>query len=320
MPKIPDPSEILYAPHGIKFWIGGHPANLAVDLVQLGMGPKTVGVALPIGQGPAGRFVEDFLRARKLRCFFQWSRKMDAGRVLILVESGKDKRFISDVGANSMLSFEHVVRALRASSPRVLYLACGILGQFDGRIREIFRLCREMGVLTILDVLQPLGKRWDFIYPALPYADVIHSNQQELEGITGSSDARKGLKFLARKGVGLAIFSNADKGVTALYRDRFIVQPSFQVEAIDPTGAGDALCAGIARTLSSLPRDAKFHEDLPDVFLSRMLLYSQAAGAACVGEIGTTAGVTKARVHRLVDTEGEEILRRTVVERGVSLQ
>jgi sugar/nucleoside kinase (ribokinase family) len=234
---------------------------------------------------------------------------------MILVESGKDKRFVSDIGANPTLSFEHVVRALRASSPRVLYLACGILGRFDIRIREVFRLCREMGVLTMLDVLQPLGKDWDFIRPALPFTDVIHSNQQELTGITGSSDPREGLKFLARKGVGLSIFSDADRGVVALYKDRFLVQPSFRVEAIDPTGAGDALCAGIAKTLSSLPQGvARFHDGLTDAYLSRMLLYSQAAGAACVGEIGTTAGVTKARVRRLVSTQGEGILRRTVVQ------
>ncbi len=277
------------------------------------MGSKTVGVALPIGDGPAGRFVEEFLRAKKLRCFFQRTGKTDAGRVMILVESGRDKRFISDVGANPMLSYGHVLRVLNAAPPKVFYLACGILGRFDGRIREIFRLCREMGVLTILDVLRPLGKGWDFIYPALPYTDVIHSNQQELTGMTGSSDAREGLKFLARKGVVLPIFSNAEKGVVALYKNRFIVQPSFKVETVDPTGAGDALCAGVAQTLSSLPGDARFQDGLTDVFLSRMLLYSQAAGAACVGEIGTTTGVTRTRVRQLLDRQGEEIRRRTVV-------
>ena len=119
---------------------------------------------------------------------------------------------------------------------------------------------------------------------------------------------------MARKGVRLSVFSGAGNGVAALYEHRFLLQPAFRVSAVDPTGAGDALCAGMAKTLSSLAGRTGFPDSLSPAILSRMLLYSQAAGAACVGKIGTTAGVTKSRVSRLMASQGGAILRKTKLE------
>jgi len=59
----------------------------------------------------------------------------------------------------------------------------------------------------------------------------------------------------------------------------------------DPTGAGDALCAGILFKVYELLKSGKTLEDLSVDEVVRILLYGQAAGVACIGMIGTTPEV-----------------------------
>ncbi len=47
---------------------------------------------------------------------------------LILVERGKDRRFINYVGANAYLGFEHVTECYSEVKPKYFFLAMGALG------------------------------------------------------------------------------------------------------------------------------------------------------------------------------------------------
>lgn len=55
--RIAEPGEIVYAPRGVILAVGGHPANVAVDLVKLGADPSSVGVCGAVG----GDILEEFL-------------------------------------------------------------------------------------------------------------------------------------------------------------------------------------------------------------------------------------------------------------------
>lgn len=307
LPGLPEPGGVVHAPNGIRFWLGGHTANVSVDLVQLGAEEGSVSIAAAVGKDVAGRFIEDFLISKKIACYIQEVDGIETGKSIVLVQSGRDRSFILNGGANSHLDFEHVLKVLDEVSPKILYLACGILGDFDLRIDELFRLCRSRGILTILDAVQPEGKDWDFSHAALPYTDVMHSNKQELAAITGTSDPEQGLAFLSEKGVVLAILSDGAGGIVAHLRHRFINQPSFKVNVIDPTGAGDALCAGVALKLAGTIDSGRSLRDMSEKEVSDLLLFAQAAGAACVEEIGTTPGVTAERVANILEKQGEVV-------------
>jgi len=306
LPRLPKPGDLVFAPKGIEIWIGGHAANLSVDLIQLGL--KEVGVILTIGKDIFGNFIENFLRSHKVICFLNKVEEK-SGKTLVIVVSGKDRSFISDVGANLYHDFNYVYEVLKKEEPKVFYLACGILGDFDKKIDKIFEFCKERGIITVLDVLKPFGKNWDFIHPALKFTDILHSNPIELYGITGSQDLKRGLLWLKERGVKLPIVSNGSKGLLAIYKDRLIKQPAFKVKVIDPTGAGDALCAGVIFKL--LEKDLE-NLDLEEVCDS--LLFGQACGAACVEAIGTTAGVTKDRVNEILMKQGPKVKSRTIIE------
>ena len=85
---------------------------------------------------------------------------------------------------------------------------------------------------------------------------------------------------------------------------------------VDPTGAGDALCAGILFKVYELLKSGKMLEDLSVDEVAKILLYGQAAGAACIGMIGTTPGVTSERINGILDEQGEKVLSMTLIEKA----
>ncbi len=314
LPKIPDPGEIVYAPAEIKLRIGGHPANVSIDLIQLGVKRGEVGIICAVGEDYLKNFAIRTLESRGIVTFIQEIEGVETSKTVVIVVEGEDRRYINDPGANMRLRFNHVLEVLKEVRPRIFYIASGLLGDLDFRVWELLKLCKESGVITVIDLVNPVGKDWSYIHPALKFTDMMHCNTLELRGISGEPEIEDGIRWLAEKGVKLPVISDGEKGVISLFQDHIIRQPAFKVKAVDPTGAGDALCAGIIFKLSELIRSEKSLEDLSPEVIPELLIYGQAAGAACIGEIGTTPGVTADRVRRLINEQGEKVLSATSIK------
>jgi len=314
LPKLPEPGEGIIAPPGIKISLGGHPANVSVDLRQLGLKKGEVRVALAVGRDMFGDFVQNFLRSRGVVGRLQRVKDASTGISLLLVKKGEDKAVVGQLGANLFLDFNYVMRALRESKPEILYIASGILGDFDFRLKELLEYCRDNYIHTVVDLTRPYKKEWTYSHPALPYVDILHSNVQELRGITGQNGQKDGLRWLIKKGVKFPIVSDGKYGSMILFKDKFVKQPAFDVRVIDPTGAGDAMCAGTVRKLLEIVEGGRSLEALSIQEATEILLFAQASGAACVEEIGTTTGVTTERVNKILKEQGKTILSKTTVE------
>jgi len=314
LPRLPGPGEGVIVPPGIKVSLGGHPANVSVDLRQLGLKKGEVRTALAVGDDMFGDFVQKFLRSRGVTGRLQRVTGASTGISLVLVVKGQDKAIVGQFGANLYLDFNYVMSALRASKPKILYVASGILGEFDLKLKDLLEYCFRNRIHTVVDLARPYGKEWNYSHPALPYMSVLHSNVQELQGITGQIGQKDGLKWLVERGVKFPIVSDGKHGSMILFKDKLIKQPAFDVNVIDPTGAGDAMCAGTARKLLDIVEDGRSIEELNIQEAKEILLFAQAAGAACVEEIGTTTGVTTEHVNRILKEQGERILSRTTVE------
>jgi len=312
--RLPNPGETVFAPLGIKFWIGGHPVNLSVDLIQLGCRRGDVGIAVAIGEDLGGEFIRRKLEESGVITFLQVAKNEDTSKTIVLVLKGRDRSFIGFPGANLHLDPDHVINSIKRFSPDVFYVACGILGRFDSALGEILSSCHQWGMLTFMDVTRPYGKGWDFIYDALKHVDILHVNTNELRSITGHDNIEEGLRKLHDLGVRLPIVTDGEAGVIALHAGKYIQQPGFKVNVIDPTGAGDAFCAGFLKKIydKDIRRDElsslKYDE------LIEMLLFAQAAGAACVESIGTTTGVSLKRVEEFLKSQGERVLSLTKIK------
>jgi len=311
LPRVSRPGELTFAPRGIGTYIGGHSANVSIDLVKLGIAEGEVSCVGAVGEDLFGSFVEETLRKHRLKVNLQRTKKTGTSVDLILVVKGQDRRYHVDVGANLCLSPSYVLSIVRKENPLIFYVgATGLLGEFDAELAEILREAKTRGSVTFVDPVVPYRKGWAHLLEAMEWIDVFHCNDKEASSITNDSDVIGAIRSLVDAGPKIVAVSLGGKGVMAATRNRLVRMKAFRVGVVDPTGAGDAFCAG---TIHSLLRHVRRHGNrslaLADDDLIGVLLEGEAAGASCVTAVGTTSAVTRKNVDVLLDAQGSRVRR-----------
>ncbi len=302
LPAITPPGGLVYAPEGISVNVGGHAANVSIDLAQLGQtGVCATGC---VGDDMLGRFIQETLTKAGVEPQPHVLADTHTAKNIALTVEGEDRRFIAELAANTMLSPDHIITLLK-KRPRILYLGTiGGLRYVDGDLPRILSAAHAAGATTIVDVIAPTEPNWDHLNKALPEIDILHLNETEARLATGVKDPLKAVKKLRSRGANTIVLTCAASGLIALRGDTKVTMPAFDVEAVDETGAGDALCAGIIHSLltTKKPSEATLGE------FKHALVEGQAAGAACVTAPGATTAVTPQNVKRLIAEQGNRVL------------
>ena len=309
LPHIGPPGSLTYAPKGIKLSPGGHSANVAIDLAQLGL--SSVHAVGSIGNDMMGGFMVNQLEASGVQVHAERQESTTAKNVALLVR-GEDRRFIAELTANSMLTTGFLLDAMEAVSPKVFYQGTlGGLPDIEKKIAKILARAHEKGALTFLDVIMPTNG-WEYLEEAYPSVDIFHCNVQEGSSLTGLTNPETMVEYLIEKGIKLAIISDGEKGVTAGIAAARLFMPAFSVPHEDATGTGDALCAGIINSIigKSVGLD-QIHD--PEVLVD-LLLAGQATGAACVTGVGATTNVRPEIIERIL-VDRDKVLSGTLVSR-----
>ncbi len=306
--KVAKPGEVAFG--SIRASLGGHACNLSIDLVQLGFPRTKLRAIFPVGGDIFGQYLIKKLRNSGIKVEPVITDENPTSLNLILVTRKEDRRYHADPGANLSLSPAHIVPLLEKDRPRLFYLGgAGILEKLDKKLASVMKKARDVGSLTFVDVVSPLSKNWDYCRRAMPHIDLFHCNTDEAVGLTGERTAEKQIERLYEKGARHVFLTRGDKGVLARVPGARLSLPGFAVSVTDPTGAGDAFCAGlilkIHQSLSSGSSLKDFlSEDWRDV-----LLFASACGAVCCKGIGTTTSVEKGGVDRLIRRKGQALVR-----------
>ena len=312
LPSVAKPGQVIFTPRGIKTRLGGHSANVSIDLAKLGVPGEEILLVGSVGNDLYSNFVEETLKSYGVRVKLEKVEGVETSKNLILVVRGEDRRFHVDVGANLHLDPERVVEVLRCERPKLFYVgATGMLGRFDYELARVLGTAKAVGCTTFIDVIVPYEKTWDYLIPALKYVDIFHCNDAEIKSLSGRRGLEEAVKVLRDEGVKLAIVTIGERGLYALHPKAAIKMPAFNVEVVDPTGAGDAFCAGIMYWLWR--RDFPNLERLVEEDLLEMLLFASAVGASAVTTEGTTAGVNISFVRSLLLRQGERVRSRAHV-------
>ncbi len=312
LPRLGDPGDLIYAPHGIQIHPGGHAANVAINLAQLGQ----TGIAATggLGEDLFGDFMEEQLTSHGVEVHAQRMADVPTSKNVVLVVKDEDRRFYAELAANTMLSPEHVRSTLEETHPRIFYQGTvGGLRLIDPVLDQVLGQAREMGALTFVDVVYPTEAAWRNLRSSLHLIDLLHCNLRESEKLTGEGDPSKAADTLAQQGVRLAMVTMGSRGLIASTGEAKLKVPAFNVDTHDTTGAGDAFCAGVISAI--LGSEALPENRLPasQRELAEVLLKGAAAGAACVTAAGATTAVTKERTQRLIAEQASDI--RTRMER-----
>ena len=275
---LPAPGELVLADQ-LLLTIGGCAANVAVDLVKLGVSASVVG---RVGADVFGRVVADMLRERLVDVSaLQVTPNMDTSQTLIVNVAGQDRRFIHTFGANGAFRAADIPLESVAKC-RVLYLGGYLLmgGMQQDELIPVFAAARRAGAKTVLDVVTP--GRADYLprlEKILPHVDVFLPNDHEAELILGEKDALRQAERFHEMGAGTVIITMGDGGSILLGEGVRLRAASYRVSFVDGTGGGDAFTAGyIDGLLRGLDEEG-------------CLRMGSAVGASCVRAIGTTTGV-----------------------------
>jgi sugar/nucleoside kinase (ribokinase family) len=275
---LPAPGELVLADQ-LLLTIGGCAANVAVDLVKLGVSAAVVG---RVGQDVFGRIVADMLRQRRVDVSaLQISADLETSQTLIVNVAGQDRRFIHTFGANAAFRAADIPLD-RVAKCRVLYLGGYLLmsGVLADELIPVFDTARRAGAKTVLDVITP-GSVDDLprLEKILPHVDVFLPNDQEAQLILGEKDTLRQAERFHQGGVGTVIITMGDRGSVLVGQNVRLRAESYRVPFVDGTGGGDAFAAGyIDGLLRKLDEEG-------------CLRIGSAVGASCVRAIGTTTGV-----------------------------
>jgi sugar/nucleoside kinase (ribokinase family) len=110
---------------------------------------------------------------------------------------------------------------------------------------------RSVGATTSLDLLAPGDPDMlAWVGDALPYADYLLPNDEQVLGFTGTSSLADGARALVERGVGCVAVTQGSKGALVVTDGEEIEVPAYEIDVVDTTGCGDAFSAGFLRGLS----------------------------------------------------------------------
>ena len=293
LPKIAEPGEMLHIDSDISLRNGGHAGNVVIDLAQLGVDPKQLGTVIALGKDIFGDFLKNRIESYRIKTFVQWTRRHTSIDVVLIVK-GEDRRFHVSPGANLELSPDFLSKVLKENQPKIFCVRPGYTG-IDLKIGSIFKELKN--TFKFLDVCRPYKKDWNYILPAVSEVHALHCNGGEARKITGRDTVEEAVEDLKKRVKELLFITEGERGARLITKDKEISQPAFEVDWIDPTGCGDAFCAGVIYKLLQWDKYTDFTEEE----LVEMLTFGQAAGAAASLEPGCTAGVTKEKVNQILN-------------------
>jgi len=307
LPRIGGPGTLTYAPEGIHIFPGGHSANVSICLCRLNQ--ENVNSVGCTGKDLWHDYVYEELIKEGVK-LHKCQTEGTTAKNIALVVKGEDRRFIAELTSNSELPLSLVKDIIEEITPTIFYQGTvGGLTYIDPKLNELLTHARSQRCLTFVDVITPVNS-WEHLHAGLNEMDFLHCNIEEGYALSGLSDPLDVAKYLVKKGVGVALVSRGRGGAVLGNKSFTVSMPAFKAIQVDPTGAGDAFCAGIIRELMKV----KSFGIIEIEGSINILLNAQAVGAACITSYGASTGVNKDRVDKLITSQGEKIIDQTIIE------
>lgn len=218
--------------------LGGNAGNCAMATSTLGLDTRLIGA---LSSDPISKWLIDILEESKID-FRNCPKEIQSAITFAITYKDGTRTFISDFGANALLSFEDIDLGLiegRHLNRSGYWWAPKFIGTGT---KNLFQAAKEKGLSTSLDIgWDPDG--WSLthresVYACLEFCDILFLNDKELEGLT-QSELDKGATLLLKKGVQIIGLHYGEKGCKVYTKKNSYHIPSYKVILDNPTGTGD---------------------------------------------------------------------------------
>ena len=271
-PRLPTVGETLLA-NNFKIGPGGKGANAAVAVQRAGGAAVLVGC---IGDDDFGRMEMAALQEEGVDVnAVAVHPEASTGVGIAMIDANGENTILGVLGANDYLTSDDVTRALALHRNTL----DGILVNFEvpePAVAAAVQLGVDYGVPVIVDA-----------GPARPYTPetwrnctILTPNEQETGTLVGypvsdDATAERAARELLRMGPNAVVLHRGAHGALLVTSDDAIHIPSFSVDVVDTTGAGDAFSGALSVAMAD------------GLLLADAIRRANAAGALAVTRLGT---------------------------------
>ena len=286
MKRMPRPGETV---HGDTFvtGAGGKGSNQAVAAARLGADVTFIG---RLGKDVFANLAYEIWDAEGVNHQFVVQDEQHAtGVAPIFVDSAGENMIVVVLGANSRVRSKDIDAAReRIAAADVLVAQLEI--NYD-MVTYALQVAKEVGITTILNPAPAASLSKETI----ELADYLTPNETELESLSGGpiTDVIDAAQSLMTRDDQTVIVTMGAQGAQIVSKDRNALLPTFKVNVVDTTGAGDAFNAALALALAE------------GKALENAVRFANATAALCVTKAGAAGSAPyRADVDALYEASG----------------
>lgn len=222
--------------------LGSSSAIFASNLSALGAKVAFLG---KIGNDAFGNLVKDSLSAKKVNTdYLITSDKWNTGATIVLNYS-EDRAMVTYPGAMEHLTINDISEEAISSAKHLHFSSYFLQPGIQKDIVALFKMAKEKGLTTSLDIQWDPNEKWDFNYKeVLPFVDIFLPNEQETLLLTGESELDNAINRLAPYSKNIVV-KLGSKGSIVSANSKSTFKKSFLNDnVVDAIGAGDSFNAG----------------------------------------------------------------------------
>lgn len=286
-PRFPGPGETISG-EDLQIIPGGKGANQAVAASRQGVQVAMVG---RVGSDSFGPFLVDNLKTNQVDTSHVLSDHSATGTAIIVVDSNGQNSIVLSPGANAQVSKADVDSAPDA---KILLL------QFEIPMDVVLHAAKRYKAMGTTVILNPAPAR-NVPEELLTLIDILVPNETELgllinKKVTDAQSAESAAKELLQRGVKIVLVTLGANGALLVTKEKSIQIPSFKVNVVDTTAAGDSFIGGFASKL--LESNSLLFDELQNA-----VRYGCACGALATTKFGAQPSLpTKKETEALLNS------------------
>lgn len=222
--------------------LGSSSAIFASNLSALG---AKVGFIGKVGDDAFGNLVKESLSAKKVNTdYLITSDKWNTGATIVLNYS-EDRAMVTYPGAMEHLTMNDISEEAISSAKHLHFSSYFLQPGMRQDIAALFKMAKEKGLTTSLDIQWDPNEKWDFNYKeVLQLVDIFLPNEQEALLLTSESKIDNAINKLAQYSKNIVV-KLGSKGSMVAANGKSTIKKSFLNEnVVDAIGAGDSFNAG----------------------------------------------------------------------------
>ncbi len=221
--------------------LGSSTAICACGVSRLGLKTGFIGI---VGKDSFGEIVLQSLEQYGIDLKYVKSTEDVKTGITVSLSTENDRALVSYLGSIDYLTRKDINLELLRNTRHIHIGSYFLQSKLRHDIADIFKAAKSFGVTTSLDSGWDDTEKWEYgIFDALKYTDIFFPNEIEALNITKSKTVEQAVDILAEY-CGTVVVKCGNKGAVSKCGNVLVKKPTYDLKAVDTTGAGDSFNAG----------------------------------------------------------------------------